>query len=139
MKETPVSVAVISWILIVLGTLGLISSLMLSLMVHFNPQLEQAAYATMAKSPIPVPVQVAESYAQLTAITVAGLFMLIGKGWARMVYVVFSLIGFAIGLTSPLRYYMGPRVIIFLIFLYFLFRPRANAYFSQAPVAPPAV
>lgn len=122
MNQRPTSITVISWILIVIGAISLIST---TAMLNNATVLE-----LMAKSPLPIPVQHALSYAGLLVTIVSGLAMLKGKNWARLLYVIWGVIGFVIGIaTSPMKAAMIPGFVIFAVIVFFLFRPKATAFF----------
>lgn len=128
MNQRPVSITVISWILIVIGTISLIST---------TAMLNNAAVLElMAKSPLPIPVQHALSYAGLLVTMVCGIAMLKGKNWARLLYVIWGVIGFVIGIaTAPMKAAMIPGFVIFAVIVFFLFRPKATAFFVQPKTA----
>jgi hypothetical protein len=84
----------------------------------------------MAKNPIPVPVQYAMSYIGLLVTIGSGIAMLKGANWARYLYVIWNLVGFVIGIaTSPMKAAMIPSFVVFLVIAFFLFRPKATAFF----------
>lgn len=84
----------------------------------------------MSKSPMPISVQYAMSYLGLLVMIVSGAAMLKGRNWARYLYVIWSLAGFVIGIaTSPMKAAMIPSFVVFLIVAFFLFRPKATAFF----------
>lgn len=123
MIQRPKSITVVSWILIILGGLSLISST-----ISLNNPI---AREMMAKSPIPVNVQFVMMFAGILIMIISGAAMLKGQNWARLLYVGWSVLGFAIGIaTSPMKAAMIPGLVIFLIIVFFLFRPKANAYFK---------
>lgn len=123
MNTRPTSVSVISWYLIVIAGISLAST---TLMIG-NPTVTEL----MEKTPMSIPLQYAFAYAGLTVMLVSGIFMLKGQDWARKLYVGWSIIGFLVGVaTSPMKATLIPGVVIFLVIVYFLFRPKANAYFS---------
>jgi hypothetical protein len=122
MNKRPTSITVISWILIVIGAISLITT---TSMIN-NPAVQEM----MAKSPIPIPIQYAMSYAGLLVMIISGIAMLKGMNWARLLYVIWSLVGFVIGIaTSPMRAAMIPGLVVFLVVAFFLFRPKATAFF----------
>jgi len=91
-----------------------------------NPTVQEL----MAKSPLPVPVQYAMSYVGLLVSIVSGLAMLKGKNWARLLYAIWGSAGFVIGIaTSPMKVAMIPGFAVFLVIVFFLFRPKATAFF----------
>jgi hypothetical protein len=62
--------------------------------------------------------------------------MLQGQNWARLLYVVWSAVGFVIGIvTSPIKAAMIPGLVVFVVMAFFLFRPKANEYFSSKGAA----
>ncbi len=123
MIKRPVSVTVISWILIVLGALGVVGMLF-SLS---NPAARQA----MALNPLPIPVQLAMAFFGLAVSVVAGACMLKGANWARFLYIGWSVCGFAISFfTTPAKLMLVPGIVIFVVLAAFLLTPKANAYFA---------
>jgi hypothetical protein len=129
--DRPRSVTVIAWLLIALGGLSLITT---TVMIG-NPD----ARALMAKSPISIPVQYAITYVSLLIMLVSGVAMLQRRNWGRYLYAVGSGLGFVIGLlTSPVKEAMIPGLVIFIIAVFFLFRPKANKYFTSAEAGPHA-
>lgn len=128
MNKRPTSITVISWILIVMGGISLIAT---TAMIN-NPTVHDM----MAKNPMPIPVQYAMSYIGLLVMIVSGVAMLKGMNWARYLYVIWSLVGFVIGIaTSPMKAAMIPGFVVFLVIAFFLFRPKATAFFVQPAVA----
>ncbi len=124
--QRPTSVTVIGWILLVLGAIGFLG-LLCSL---GNPMARQA----MAASPVPFPVQIALSAVGLGVSIVSGFFLLKGANWARFLYIVWSVAGFAFSLaTSPAKLMLVPGIAIFLVIAAFLLAPKASAYFTGKP------
>ena len=131
MTNRPTSITVIGWLLIVLGALGALGMIM-ALGIS-TPEMQEL----MAKNPIPIPIQYAMSFAGLAISIVSGYFMLKGQNWARLLYVIWSAVGFLIGLaTSPMKIAMIPGIVVFLLIVFFLFRPKANAFFAGTGLAP---
>ena len=123
MIHRPKSITAVSWTLIILGGLSLISSA-----ISLNNPI---AREMMAKSPIPVNVQFVMMFVGILIMIVCGAAMLKRQNWARLLYIGWSIAGFAVGLaTSPVKAAMIPGIIIFLIIVFFLFRPKANEYFK---------
>lgn len=122
MKKRPTSLTVIAWILIVMGGVSIIST---TVMVNNTMALD-----LMSKSPIPIPIQFAMSYIGLVVMIVSGIAILKGQNWARFLYVIWSAIGFVIGIaTSPIKAAMIPSLVVFLVVVFFLFRQKATAFF----------
>lgn len=123
MKQRPTSISVIAWILIVIGGISLITT---TAMIN-HPMVHNL----MSKSSLSVSAQYAISYLGLLITIISGVAMLKGKNWARFLYVIWSLIGFVIGLTtSPMKMAMIPGFIVFSVIAFFLFRPKANEFFG---------
>lgn len=131
MQTRPTSVSVIAWYLIVIGGISLI---MTTVMIG-NPTMVEV----MNKSPLPIPVQYAMTYLGLLIMLISGVFMLKGKDWSRKLYVGWSLVAIVIGLaTSPMQAMMIPGIVVFIVIAFFLFRPKANAYFCPSEPTPSA-
>jgi cytochrome b561 len=127
MKKRPTSITVIAWILIVMGGLSLITTT-----VNINNPI---AKELMSRSPIPLPIQHVMLYAGMLVTLISGIAMLKGQNWARFLYVIWSIIGFVIAIvTSPMKATIIPGFVGFLVVAFFLFRPKANEYFSGAEV-----
>ena len=91
-----------------------------------------AARELISRSPIPIPVQYAMTYIGLLITLVSGVAILKGQNWGRWLYVVGTAAGFLIGIiTSPLKGVMIPGLVLFVVVTVFLFRPKANQYFSD--------
>jgi hypothetical protein len=129
MRTRPTSITVIAWILILMGGVSLVTTTFVinSAMIN-NP----AVLELMSKSPIPLPVQYAMTYVALLVTLVSGVAVLKGQNWGRWLYVVGTALGFLIGImTSPLKSAMIPGFVGFVVVAFFLFRPKANKYFSD--------
>ena len=129
MRTRPTSITVIAWILILMGGISLVTTtLVINSAVIDNPAVQEL----MGKSPIPVPVQHAMTYIGLLVMLISGVAMLKGQNWGRWLYVVGTALGFLIGiLTSPIKEAMIPGFVVFVVVTFFLFRPKANQYFSD--------
>jgi hypothetical protein len=125
MKIRPTSITVISWILIVLGSISLITT---SVMINNTTVRDM-----MAKSPIPISVQFAMTYVGVLILIICGIGMLKGRNWTRLLYVIWSVLSFVLGFaTSPAKAAMLPGLVIFVIVVFFLFRPKATEFFTGA-------
>jgi len=123
MKPRPTSITVISWILIVVGVISLITSTA----ALNNPMAKEL----MARSPIPLPVQYAMLYVGLLVTIISGGVMLKALNWGRLLYVIWSAVGFVISLaTSPIKMAIIPGFLLYLVVVFFLFRPKANQFFA---------
>jgi hypothetical protein len=89
----------------------------------------------MNKSPIALPIQYIISYIGILITIVSGIAMLKGKNWARFLYIIWNLIGFAIGIiASPIKMVMIPGFVVFLVAAFFLLSREANKFFTQTRV-----
>ncbi len=128
MNERPRSVTIISWILIVMGSISLIVST-----INLN---NPVAREVLSKNPIPLSIQYGMMYAAILITLVCGIAMLKRQNWARLLYVGWNIFTFIVGLvTSPAKAMMIPGIILFFILAFFLFRPKANEYFKATGAA----
>ena len=135
MSARPTSITVIAWILIVLGGFGLLGMLMFAGMMH-NPLVQQ----TLEASRVPAPVQLAIGFAGTLVYVVSGVALLLRQGWARYLYAVWGLASFAYTLYStpyPSVLFI-PSVVLYLVFLFFLFRKTSRTWFARSGETPPA-
>ena len=115
MNKRPRSITVISWIFLAAGVLGL------------------AYHATEFKAPLEYDLVLA-CFVRLLAI-LAGVFMLRGSNWARwllLVWLAYHVILSAFHSRSQLVMHS----VLLAVVAYFLFRPRASAYFRGARAEP---
>lgn len=67
-----------------------------------------------------------------------GIAMLYQQNWARLLYVGWNSVGSVLGLaTSPVPLRMIPGILMFVIYAYFLFTPKANEYFAGTTAPKP--
>ncbi len=114
MNQRPRSITIIGWLFIVFGIIALLSGL---LPIGTTTAQRVAELKT-------------HWYVHLSRILMifGGLFMLYGLNWARWLVVVWIAFHIIIGaLHSPFQLLM--HALIFGVILYFLFRPKASAYF----------
>ncbi len=122
MKQRPLSITIISWLFIVFGAIALVAGL--SPIIHMNGaqlvvEFEKHWMVHLSRS------------AQI----IAGVGMLYGQNWARWLLVVWLAFHVVVGaLHSPVH--LLTHLLLFLVGLYFLFRPGASAYFRGAKIEP---
>jgi hypothetical protein len=112
MNKRPLSVTIISWLFIAAGAVGFTYHI-----TEFKAQ-GQFQYALVWISLV-----------RLLAI-LAGLFMLRGRNWARwllLVWIAFHVVLSAFHTLSEL----AMHGVLFAVVAYFLFRPKASAYFRE--------
>jgi hypothetical protein len=127
MHKRPLSITVISWIFIAFGVIAILSTLL----PLFTAGGIQRLAALKARSPLEF--WLAPVIRLLAGL--GGVFMLYGFNWARWLLVVW--LGYHIILSvfhAPFELLM--HILISAVFLYFLFRPRASAYFRGTKVEP---
>lgn len=124
MKSRPLSVAIIGWVLLVFGLYLLI----VNLLTFNNSEIKDM----MANSPMPMALQYALMYCGTLILIISGIGILKGKNWARWLYTIWGIIGIIISVvTTPINMMMIPGVLFFLIIVFFLFRRKANEFFSK--------
>ena len=122
--ERPTSVTIISWILIVLGALGLLVAALMS----NNPDVMEQ----MAESKLGAGNQQILGIVSSVVSIVSGYGMLQGKNWGRLLYVISTVIGIALNFYAmPMGGMQYAGVAIFVVVLFFLYRPAANAWFNR--------
>jgi hypothetical protein len=130
-NERPISIIVIAWIVLFSAVLPLLGSIFSLLGSIFNAN-PPAVHEMMAKTPIPVPVQYLMLFAGVIISIVSAIFMLGGANWARLLYICWGAFSCVIAFfTSPAKLTLIPGVVFYLIFVFFLLRPKASAYFTQ--------
>jgi uncharacterized membrane protein len=112
MKKRPITVTVISWILIAAGTIGLIYHL-------FGVRLTQPFQYEF----------VWISAVRLLAV-VSGAFMLSGMDWARWLAVAWIGFHFVLSFFHSLQEVVM-HGLLFVLITYLLFRPEARTYFRH--------
>ena len=123
MTKRPTSVTVIAWVLLVSATVSLVTS---ALTVN-KPIVREL----MVKTPIPLPIQFVMLFGGLLISILCAIFMLRGANWARVLYIAWGALGVVTGFaTSPAKLMLIPGFLIYVIFVFFLLRPGASAYFS---------
>jgi len=115
MNPRPSSITIISWIFIVFGIIALGYGLL--------PHAEITGRLRLAEL-------TSHWYVHLSRILMAvgGVFMLYGFNWARWLVVVWIAFHIVVGALHS-TFQLLTHVLIFSVILYFLFRPKASAYF----------
>lgn len=125
MKTRPTSVTIISWYLIISSVLGLLSVVF----TYNNPQVQEM----MKTAAMPISWQYIMSFIGLAVLIFAAVMMLKGKHIGRLVYVIYTSISIVITFFNmPTKAILIIPVVVFIIIVFFLFRPKVNAYFSSA-------
>jgi len=111
MPRRPLSITIISWILIVFGSIALLSGV------------------------LPLSDIKSHWYVHLSRILeiVAGVFMLYGRNWARWLLVAWIAFHIVVGALNGLVS-LAMHVVIFSVILFFVFRRDANVYFAGGSV-----
>lgn len=128
MTQRPLSVSIIARVLIFFGVLSLVTTLATFVAMTFFGHREMLA--ALERNPLPIPVQYAMGITGLSVMVIAGVAMLRGRHWGRVLYIAWTLFGTLVGvLTTPQKLTLIPGFVLFLIMVFFLFRPAANAFF----------
>jgi hypothetical protein len=128
MQQRPVSLTIIGWFLIVTSGLGL-----LFMPFAFNNPMTTRIYA---QSPLPASAHLTIGVIGGLITVACGFGILKGFNWSRFVYVSWSLIGFAISITTlPVKSMILLSLPFFAVIVFFLFRPTANAWFNRTAPA----
>ena len=126
MTKRPMSITFISWFLIITSGISIISTSML----YKNPE----AIIMMELAAMSVPVQLGIFVVGVIIAISCGVLMLKGNNIGRITYVAYAIISqLTASFTSPVKVMLIPGAIVFIIIAIFLFRPKANEYFSSAP------
>jgi hypothetical protein len=137
MKARPHSVMVIAWVLIVQGLIAIgLTPLVWRMVFQKAHRIEEL----MARSSIPLPVQIVLSLLGVLVTLASGAGVFYGRNWGRVLYVTWSVIRFLLGLaTSPMKpsmVRMVPGLVLFLVVVFVLFRKRASRYFAGTERTP---
>ncbi|WP_336366408.1 hypothetical protein [Marinobacter sp. C2H3] len=121
--KRPTSITVIAWFLLISSGLSLVA------VPYYmsNSELLDALKQTTSLPPMTLMIITLINAAATFA---AGIGMLKGKGWSRALYVAVTVIGLVItGVTTQAPTSLLPGVIISLIIIVLVFRPKASAFF----------
>lgn len=124
MKKRPVSIAVISWIFIVVGIITFVTGLL--------PLIDQGISEFMAECSVEFVV----SQIVRTLAVVSGVGMLFGFNWARWLLVGWLGYHVILSIFHPL-FELLVHGLLFVVMLYFLFRTQVSAYFKGTATPPP--
>lgn len=128
-NRRPTSVTVIAWILIVLN--GLL--LLVGLITMSGP----GAQERIAQSSMPAPLHYAIRYLGPVIQIIAGIFMLRAANWARLLYIGGSAATLLVLLAFlPIKLNVLLSIVMYAVFVFFLLRPKASAYFARSPKPP---
>jgi hypothetical protein len=123
--KRPLSLTILAWFIIVTNVL---TWLYMPFTLHNPLSMEM-----MARFRLPVWATLGSGLVLAVALLIAGIAMLKARVWGRNLYVAASVIGHGFTIFNmPFRAMLIPGLLIFILFLYILFRPAANAYFNQA-------
>lgn len=122
-SNRPTSVTVIAW----LALLGAAGSVFTLIRVSFDPNLLAAMRST---SRLPIEASYVHGGAGVVVGLIAGIFLLAGANWARILYLAFGASSHLITLgTTHFTPLLLPGIVYYLVVLILLTRPRANAFF----------
>lgn len=124
MQQRPLSLSIIGWFLVVSGLFGSIS-----ILITRNNPIVLRVYE---QSPLPLWAHFAFGGVGIVVIAACGYGVLKGLNWSRFVYVGWSVLAFAMSaLTISVASLLIMSIAFFLVIVFFLFRPAANAWFTR--------
>ena len=125
MKIPPKSITIISFFLIIINLIAITSTAL----SYDNPEVIKV----MELSSMPLIFQYIFMVLGHLITLLSAVLMLKAKKRGRTMYVGWSIISLIIGLlTAPAKALMIPSLVFFLIVTFFLFRRKANEFFSNA-------
>ena len=123
MQKRPVSLTIIAWVLIVLSLLALVGTFTMRsnpAMMKMMDQMHVSVMVYQAWTVLGVIIDLIVAY---------GIFK--GFPWSRVLYVVWSVIGLAVGFfISPQKAYLVLGLIVLVVISIFLYSEKANDWFS---------
>jgi hypothetical protein len=123
----PTSLAIVSWLLIVLGALGAVSAVWSYHNLANNPQVT----ALMARSPVSPDVQQAVGILGSLINIVAGVLMLRRMAAGRLLYVVWGAISLVFGVwASPIKTLILPSILVYAVIVFVLYRRPVSAWLA---------
>lgn len=124
MKIPPKSITIISFFLIIINLIAITSTAL----SYDNPEVIKV----MELSAMPIILQYIFMVLGHLITLLSAVLMLKAKKRGRTMYVGWSIISLIIGLlTAPAKALMIPSLVFFLIVNFFLFRRKANEFFSN--------
>ena len=123
MKERPRSITIIGWFLIVLPSLAFLSEALIWIYFKHRNSIEGLL--------IPNGTQIALLCVSVLINVICGIFILKGRTWARILYVVQAVINLANDFVFHPLASDVLALLVFLVIVFFLFRPKVNEYFSS--------
>jgi hypothetical protein len=123
MEKRPLSLTIISWVLIVLTALGLVAAFTAGSNPAMTKALEQM-HMSLAMYQAWVVINSA-----VTLVCAYGFLK--GYPWSRVLYVVWGVIGLVVGYSiSPMKAAVLISLVVLVVVAFFLFRENANDWFQ---------
>ncbi|HEY4231926.1 MAG TPA: hypothetical protein VGM76_00740, partial [Lacipirellulaceae bacterium] len=99
-------------------------------------EARRAEWRATHPTPVPTPIQQAKSALSTVIALVTGYYLLSGKNWSRILCVAWQSLELFYGFTvwGVIRWSVIPALLMYGVIAYFLFRPRANAFFAEGGV-----
>jgi hypothetical protein len=124
MKNRPLSITIIGWVFIIVCAAGVIGLMVSVFTVSVN-----------VNDPNRIPLRLDET-ALILAVRllglVGGIFVLCGRSWARWLLVFWMAYHVIYSMSHSLQQAVVHAVFL-VVLVYFLFGPKASAYFQSAP------
>jgi hypothetical protein len=118
MKARPLSVTIIAWLFMIFGSIALLSGLLPFAGANLTQLIAEFKMHWMV-------------HLSRVAQVMSGLFMLRGHNWARWLLVAWVAFHIVVGALHGWIQLLI-HVVIFSVILFFLFRPRADEYFTHS-------
>ena len=129
MAARPLSVTLIGWILIILGFIRLWGLVFILESVLANDPQNAQRFSIM---PLPIPTQLFILLLGTGITLLAGIYVLGGAHWARMLWSIWCVLLFMLNLIIvPNRGLFTLGLLFEMLILFLLFMPKANAFFLQ--------
>jgi len=123
MEKRPLSLTIIAWFLIITSLFALYSAATMG----SNP----VAMKMIEQMHMSLRVQQAFSATGAVVNIICAYGILKGMPWSRVLYVVWSVIGIAVGLyISPMKILVALGLLFLVVISFFLFRDAANEWFQ---------
>jgi hypothetical protein len=132
----PHAITLIAWLAILYGVL----TLGVKIFVVLSPEAFAMAREVFIKLnerplvPLPFEAHMAHGFISSIVFVVAGVFMLLGHNWARLLFLIWPLTALALTVVvSGLSLSLGLKTLTYCVLAFFLLRTPCVRYFRTAP------
>ncbi|WP_027340504.1 DUF2593 family protein [Halonatronum saccharophilum] len=130
MDERPISITIISWVLIILASISLLD------FIYLLGELEESEIRILMDSNASaIWIQGFLIYAGMIIPLISGIAILRGFNWGRVLYLLWNIIIGSLNLLVSAVWILAlPGLIVFATFTFFLFHPEVKDYFKSTRV-----